>query len=91
MPFEEGKEDEDERHMHPLQLDVIDRACVLWSNPGETVLSPFMGVGSEVFGAVSNGRKGVGVELKASYYKQAIVNCGKAMERFKNKGPEKFF
>lgn len=66
------KEEPDEKHMHPLQLDVIERACVLWSNPGETVLTPFMGVGSEVFGAVLNNRRGVGIELKASYYKQAL-------------------
>jgi len=91
VPFEEGKDDDDERHMHPLQLDVIDRACVLWSNPGETVLTPFMGVGSEVFGAVSNGRKGVGIELKPSYFKQAVKNCGEAANRFKAKGIEGFF
>jgi DNA modification methylase len=64
----------DERHQHPLQLDVIERAVVMWSNPGETVLTPFMGVGSEVYGAVVNGRRGVGVELKPSYYKQAVKN-----------------
>ncbi len=74
VPFEEGKDDDDERHMHPLQLDVIDRACVLWSNPGENVLTPFMGVGSEVCSAVECGRKGIGIELKASYYKQALKN-----------------
>lgn len=74
LPFEAGKEDQDERHMHPLQLDVIERACVLWSNPGETVLTPFMGVGSEVYGAVSCGRRGVGVELKQAYYRQAVRN-----------------
>ncbi len=69
-----AKELEDEKHVHPLQLDVIDRACVLWSNPGETVLTPFMGVGSEVYGAVRNGRKAIGVELKESYYRQAVAN-----------------
>lgn len=74
LPYKESREEDDERHMHPLQLDVIDRIVVLRSNPGETVLSPFMGVGSEVYGAVSNGRKGVGIELKTSYYKQAIKN-----------------
>lgn len=58
--------------MHPLQLDVIERACVLWSNPGETVLTPFMGIGSEVYGAVINGRRAVGIELKNAYYKQAV-------------------
>ncbi|MBN9020819.1 MAG: substrate-binding domain-containing protein, partial [Rhizobiales bacterium] len=63
------KDEPDEKHMHPLQLDVIERAVVLWSNPGETVLTPFMGVGSEVYGAVLNGRRGVGIELKAAYFR----------------------
>lgn len=80
MPFKEAKEDEDERHVHPLQLDVIERACVLWSNPGETVLTPFMGVGSEVFGAVVNGRRGVGIELKESYFRQARRNMDGAAD-----------
>lgn len=74
LPHREGKEEQDEKHIHPLQLDVIERAIVLWSNPGETVLTPFMGVGSEVYGAVLNGRKGIGVELKESYFRQAILN-----------------
>ena len=69
-----SRDEEDERHVHPLQLDVIERACVLWSNPGETVLTPFMGVGSEVYGAVMNGRRGIGIELKPSYYRQAVKN-----------------
>ena len=59
---------------HPLQLDVIDRAICLRSNPGETVLTPFMGVGSEVFSAVVNHRRGIGIELKTSYYRQAVKN-----------------
>ena len=74
LPFRDARDDEDEKHVHPLQLDVIERALVLWSNPGETVLTPFMGVGSEVYAAVANGRRGVGVELKPSYYRQAIKN-----------------
>lgn len=74
LPYREARDEEDERHVHPLQLDVIDRCLVLWSNPGETVLTPFMGVGSEVYAAVSAGRRGVGVELKASYYRQAVKN-----------------
>ncbi len=74
LPYREAKEPDDERHVHPLQLDVIERCIHLWSNPGETVLTPFMGVGSEVYGAVVNGRRGVGVELKPSYYKQAVRN-----------------
>lgn len=74
LPHRASKDDQDEKHVHPLQLDVIERAVLMWSNPGETVLTPFMGVGSEVFGAVSNGRRGVGIELKPSYYRQALRN-----------------
>ena len=79
LPYREAKEGEDEKHVHPLQLDVIERAVVLWSNPGETVYTPFMGVGSEVYGAIINGRRGVGVELKESYYRQAVKNCAAAL------------
>ena len=78
LPYRESREPEDERHVHPLQLDVIERACVLWSNPGEVVLTPFMGVGSEVYGSIINGRKAMGFELKTSYYKQAVKNCAAA-------------
>lgn len=74
LPFRQARDEEDEKHVHPLQLDVIDRATILWTNPGETVLTPFMGVGSEVYGAVTNGRRGVGIELKESYYQQAVRN-----------------
>jgi len=74
LPYKKGREEDDEKHVHPLQLDVIDRCLMLWSNPGETVLTPFMGVGSEVYGAVMAGRKGVGIELKPSYYVQAVRN-----------------
>lgn len=74
LPFIESKEADDEKHVHPLQLDVIERVISLWSNQGDTVLTPFMGVGSEVYGAVLNERKGLGIELKTSYYKQAIRN-----------------
>jgi DNA modification methylase len=74
LPFREARDDEDERHVHPLQLDVIDRAIILWSNRSEKVLTPFMGVGSEVYGAVTNGRVGIGIELKPSYYRQAVKN-----------------
>ncbi len=76
LPFREAKEGEDEKHVHPLQLDVIERAVVMWSNPDELVLTPFMGVGSEVYGAVINGRKAIGVELKGSYFAQARLNLG---------------
>ena len=74
LPYRESRDSEDEKHVHPLQLDVIGRAVELWSNPGERVLTPFMGVGSEVFQAVRQGRIGIGVELKPSYYRQAIKN-----------------
>jgi DNA modification methylase len=74
LPYEESKDEGDERHQHPLQLDVIQRAVELWSNPGEVVATPFMGVGSEVYGAVKLGRKGIGCELKPSYYRQAVKN-----------------
>ncbi len=74
LPHREGSDPEDEKHVHPLQLDVIERACVMWSNEGENVLTPFMGVGSEVYGAVLNGRRGIGIELKESYYRQAVRN-----------------
>jgi hypothetical protein len=80
LEYKEARDKDDERHVHPLQLDVIDRACHLWTNPGETVLTPFMGVGSEVYGAVLNGRKGVGIELKPSYYNQAVRNVPIALE-----------
>lgn len=78
LDYEESRDEQDERHQHPLQLDVIERAVTLWTNPGETVITPFMGVGSEVYGAVVNGRRGVGCELKPSYYHQAVRNLQKA-------------
>ena len=74
LPYEESKDEGDERHQHPLQLDVIQRSVELWSNPGDVVLTPFMGVGSEVYGAVALGRRGIGCELKPSYYRQAVKN-----------------
>jgi DNA modification methylase len=74
LPYKPARDKEDEKHVHPLQMDVIERAVTLWSNPGEKVFTPFMGVGSEVFGSVINGRLGIGVELKPSYYHQAVKN-----------------
>ena len=72
---------EDERHLCPLQLDVIERALVMWSNEGDTVLSPFMGIGSEGYCAVAMNRKFIGVELKPQYWRQAIDNIkSKAMQ-----------
>lgn len=81
LPFRDSKDEDDEKHVHPLQLDVIDRVIDLYSNPGEVVLTPFMGVGSEVYSPVSMGRKAIGIELKESYFKQAILNCKEAEKR----------
>ena len=74
LPYQASKETEEEKHVCPLQLDVIERCLTLYSNPGDTVLTPFMGVGSEVFQAVKMGRKAIGFELKPSYYRQAAKN-----------------
>lgn len=74
LPYRDAREDEDEKHLHPLQLDVIERAVVLYSNKGDVVFTPFLGVGSEAYGAVRLGRIGVGVELKASYFRQSVKN-----------------
>ena len=76
-----AREENDERHICPLQIDAIARCLTLWSNPGDTVLSPFMGIGSEIYQALRMGRKGVGVELKESYYQQAVLNCSMAIEQ----------
>lgn len=83
LPFRDAREEDDEKHVHPLQLDVIDRLVDLYSNTGEVVLTPFMGVGSEVYSPVSMGRKAIGIELKDSYFKQAKINLSLAKERFK--------
>ncbi len=82
LPFKDTKEEDDEKHVHPLQLDVIDRIVELYSNPGETVLTPFGGVASEVYSPVSMGRKAIGIELKDSYFKQGIENLKAAENRF---------
>ena len=74
LPYLDSRDQEDEKHVHPLQLDVIDRALALWSNPGDIVLTPFMGVGSEVYSAVRAGRRGIGIELKETYFRQAVKN-----------------
>jgi len=79
LPHEAAKDDEDEQHVHPLQLDVIERCCELWSNPDEIILTPFMGIGSEVVGAIRLGRKGIGIELKDSYFRQAKRNLANAL------------
>ena len=74
LPYRDCREPDDEKHVHPLQLDVIERDIQLRTLPGEKVLTPFAGVGSEVFGAVRAGRRGIGVELKTAYYRQMCEN-----------------
>lgn len=82
LEFKPSKDDKDEKHVHPLQLDVIDRIITLWSNENEIILTPFMGVGSEVYGAVSLNRKAIGIELKESYYSQALKNLKDVKKRY---------
>ena len=88
LPFRDTRDEEDEKHVHPLQLDVIDRVLTLWSNQGEKVLTPFMGVGSEVYASVAQGRLGIGVELKPSYYRQAVKNIEAAAAGTDNVSPQ---
>jgi len=77
LQYRAARDAGDEAHISPLQLDVIERCLQLWSLPGETVLTPFLGIGSEVFSAVEMGRKGIGIELKPSYFAQAAKNIAK--------------
>jgi len=84
LEFKDSKEDDDEKHVTPTQLDVLDRLVDLYSNPNEIVLSPFMGVGTDVYSPVSLGRKAIGIELKDSYFKQAKINLQLAKNRFKD-------
>lgn len=79
LPFKPAREEDDEKHVHPLQLDVIDRAVALWSNPDDVVQTPFLGVGSEAYCPVRWGRRAVGIELKAAYFKQAVRNVEEAL------------
>lgn len=76
--FRGARNEKDEKHICPLQLDVIERCVALWSNKGETVFTPFLGIGSEVYQAVKMGRKGIGFELKPEYYDLAVRNCKEA-------------
>lgn len=75
LQYRSARDNEDEKHICPLQLTVIRRALNLWTNPDDIVLTPFMGIGSEVVTALENGRRAIGVELKDSYYKQAEKNA----------------
>jgi len=76
LQYRGGRDESDEVHISPLQLDVIERCLDLWSNPGDVVFTPFLGIGSEVYGAVEMGRKAIGIELKPSYFAQAVKNLG---------------
>ncbi len=87
LPYREARDEEDEKHLHPLQLDVIERCVTLWSNPQETVLTPFMGVGSEACGSLKLGRRAVGMELKPSYYRQAVKNIEEVIAKRINEEP----
>ena len=82
LNFRSARDEKDEKHICPLQLPTIERAITLWSNKGDTVLTPFMGIGSEVFQAVKMERKGIGFELKKSYFDLACKNA-KAVEELK--------
>jgi len=75
LQYRSARDEKDERHICPLQLEVIKRGIELWSNPGDVVLTPFMGIGSEAYTALKHGRKAIGIELKESYYSQAVKNC----------------
>ena len=84
LPYKKARESEEEKHVCPLQLDVIERVLTLWSNPGDVVLTPFLGVGSEAYTAVRMGRRAVGVELKPTYFRQAVLNVESALEAVVN-------
>jgi hypothetical protein len=81
LQYRSARDEKDEQHISPLQLDVIERCIELWSNRGETVLTPFMGIGSEVYCAVEANRRGVGFELKTSYWHQAVINMQRLEDR----------
>lgn len=80
LSFREAREEKDEQHISPLQLDVIDRCIDLWTNPDDIVLTPFLGIGSEVWCAIRAGRRGIGFELKEPYFAQARANCARALK-----------
>lgn len=81
LQYKSARENEDERHICPLQLGVIKRGIELWSNKGDTVLTPFMGIGSEAYMAVKMNRRAIGIELKESYYRQAVANVKEATKQ----------
>ena len=79
LQYRSAREHNDERHICPLQLEVIRRAIKLWTNPGDTIWSPFAGIGSEGYVALEMGRRFIGSELKPSYYRQSCKNLGRAL------------
>ena len=81
LNYRPGREKADEKHIAPMALDLIERALWLWSNPGDTVITPFLGIGSEVYAAVEMGRRGIGIELKPSYFRQAVKNLDTLKDR----------
>lgn len=81
LQYRSARDEKDELHISPLQLDVIERCIDLWSNPGDVVLTPFLGIGSEVYGAIEMERRGIGFELKPSYFRQAVKNLAAAKAR----------
>jgi len=81
LQYQSAREHDDERHICPLQLEVIRRGVMLWTNPDDIVLSPFMGIGSEGYVSLEMGRRFVGVELKSSYFKQAAANLEAATRK----------
>jgi len=83
LQFRTAREEKDEKHICPLQLPTIERAIMLWTNEGEIVFSPFAGIGSEVYQALKMNRKGIGIELKKSYFDVAERNCRNAIENRK--------
>jgi len=92
LEYKEAKEEDDERHVCPLHLDIIERSIILYSNPGEIVFTPFMGIGSEVAGALNLDRKGIGVELKRSYFLQAKKNIDRMLaQKISKKGQRTLF
>ena len=80
LPYRQARDSEEEKHVCPLQLDVIERCITLWSNPNEIILTPFMGVGSEVYQSILMKRKAIGIELKPSYYRQSEKNIKEAIK-----------
>jgi DNA modification methylase len=80
LQYRSARDEKDERHICPLQLDVIKRAILLWTNPGDIVLTPFLGIGSEAYVALELKRRAIGIELKESYYEQAVKNCRSVVE-----------